>query len=90
MGKRIRKHFVFFGQVQGVGFRWRAIQAAEMYSCTGWVSNEWDGTVVMEIQGFEEDIDQVMLSIDTGRYIHIDRVEEKMLPLIKERGFHVR
>ena len=46
----IRKHIIFRGWVQGVGFRWRACQAAELYGCTGWVRNEWDGAVSMEIR----------------------------------------
>lgn len=46
-----RKHIIFHGCVQGVGFRWRARHAADLYGCTGWVHNEWDGTVRMEIQG---------------------------------------
>ena len=33
----IRKHMIFHGWVQGVGFRWRARQAADLYDCTGWV-----------------------------------------------------
>ena len=47
--KIIRKHIIFSGHVQGVGFRWRAAKAAEMYGCTGWVRNDWNGTVSMEI-----------------------------------------
>ena len=37
-----------------------------MLGCTGWVRNEWDGSVSMEIQGEESDIDQVILSIERG------------------------
>ena len=47
----IRKRITFTGQVQGVGFRWRARQAAQLYNCTGWCRNDWDGSVTMEIQG---------------------------------------
>jgi len=31
----IRKHIIFTGSVQGVGFRYRARHAAELYGCTG-------------------------------------------------------
>jgi len=47
----IRRHIIFYGDVQGVGFRFRAYHAATMYGCTGWVRNECDGSVIMEIQG---------------------------------------
>ena len=49
----IRRHIVFRGWVQGVGFRWRACHAAGMVGATGWVKNEYDGSVTMEIQGTE-------------------------------------
>ena len=56
----VRKHIVFYGSVQGVGFRYRARHAAEHFGCTGWAKNEWNGTVSMEIQGEENAIDQVI------------------------------
>lgn len=65
----IRKRIVFSGWVQGVGFRWRARQAAQLFGCTGWVKNEYDGSVTMEIQGSEEQIEQVILAIERGTYI---------------------
>jgi acylphosphatase len=87
----IRKHIIFYGYVQGVGFRWRARQAANHYSCTGWVHNEWDGSVSMEIQGGEENIDLVIMSIQAGRYIEITKMEVKTIPLKEhESGFITR
>ena len=82
-----RKRIIFYGYVQGVGFRWRARQAANLYSCTGWVRNEWDGSVSMEIQGEEENIDQVIMSIQEGRYIKITDMKVKTIPLEHELGF---
>ncbi len=87
----IRKHIIFYGYVQGVGFRWRARQAANHYSCTGWVHNEWDGSVSMEIQGGEENIDLVIMSIQAGRYIEITEMDVKTVPLKEhESGFITR
>lgn len=83
----IRKHIAFYGWVQGVGFRYRARHAASLYGCTGWVRNEWDGSVTMEIQGNPEDIDRVIQAIQAGRYIEIDRMDEREIPLEDERGF---
>ena len=40
--KEIRRRIVFYGRVQGVGFRYRAQYAAEQYRLTGWVYNEDD------------------------------------------------
>ena len=84
----IRKHIIFSGHVQGVGFRYRAKKAADLYRCTGWVRNDWNGTVTMEIQGTEAQISQVLKSIEAGKYIWIERMDETPLyPEPGERGF---
>lgn len=88
MSDLIRKHITFSGSVQGVGFRYRARHAAALYGCTGWCRNEWDGSVTMEIQGTEEAIDQVLLSVEAGRYIWIENMDVRSVPLVEaERGF---
>ena len=77
----LRQHIVFRGWVQGVGFRYRARHAAELYGVTGWVMNEPDGSVSMEIQGTQEQIDNViilarnLLSNDGVIFISIDENE---------------
>ena len=83
----IRRHFIFYGAVQGVGFRYRARHAAQLYGCTGWVRNEWDGSVSMELQGEEEAVERVLLSIKQGRYVHIENMDCRTVPVIEERGF---
>ena len=87
----IRKAFRFTGAVQGEGFRYRAQYAANGCRVTGWVKNEWDGSVIMEAQGTEEQINEMLELINEGSYIRIDRMEYHEIPLDeKERGFHVR
>ena len=83
----IRRHITFIGRVQGVGFRYRARHAASLYGCSGWVRNEWDGSVTMEIQGKAEDIDRVIWAIEAGRYVNIEDMESREVPLRDERGF---
>ena len=83
----IRKHIIFTGSVQGVGFRWRARHAASLHNCTGWCRNAWDGSVVMEIQGEPESIDAVMAAIAAGRYVEITNMDVEIVPVIEERGF---
>ena len=88
---RVRKHITFYGWVQGVGFRDRARHAAEMYGCTGWVRNEWDGSVTMEIQGTEEAIDKVIQAIEAGKYVRIENMDSRTIPVEpEERGFKTR
>ena len=84
----IRKRIVFSGWVQGVGFRYRARRAADLFGATGWVRNEYDGSVTMEIQGTEEQIDGVILAIERGRYVKIENMDVRTIPVVPhEQGF---
>ena len=84
----IRKRIVFSGWVQGVGFRYRARHAAELLGATGWVRNEYDGSVTMEIQGTEEQIDEVIRAIGRGRYVKIENMDVRTIPVVPhEQGF---
>ena len=78
-----RKHIVFYGWVQGVGFRYRARHAADLYGCTGWVRNEYDGSVSMEIQGEEENIDNKMVSSQLISNRNLEKEEKWFWKLMK-------
>lgn len=80
-GEIIRRRIVFYGWVQGVGFRWRALQAANDLGVTGWVRNDPSGSVTMEVQGTQEAIDGVIVAIRQSPYISIDRTESETVPL---------
>ena len=83
----IRRHIIFTGWVQGVGFRYRARHAASLYGNMGWVRSEWDGSVTMEIQGEPEAKDQVIHAIGAGRYVQIEGMICKAIPAVNdERG----
>ncbi|MCH5324847.1 MAG: acylphosphatase [Eubacterium sp.] len=87
---KIRKHFIFYGTVQGVGFRYRAYHSAIILGVTGWVKNLWDGSVEMEAEGTEEAIDSLILSIEKGSYIRIENLSVKDIPVVGDRSFEVR
>ena len=86
----VRKHIVFHGRVQGVGFRYTAKYLAQSLGLTGWVSNEWDGTVSMEIQGRETLINKLLVGLNHGQFITIEWMGTKEIPLKEEHGFKVR
>lgn len=89
--KIIRKMIRVYGRVQGVGFRYRASHAAGAVGVTGWVRNDPDGAVSMEIQGTEAQIDQVFGMISRGTYVYIERMDAKTIPLEEhEHGFRIR
>ena len=77
---KIRERFIFKGDVQGVGFRYRAYHAANALGLTGFVRNEYDGSVVMEAQGSRAGIDELINMISNGLYIHIDDMTSRELP----------
>lgn len=91
MGETIRKYIQISGHVQGVGFRYRTKYAAEQLGITGWVSNMWSGDVEMEVQGQPAAIDEMLRLVMRGRYIRIDGIIDRQIPLEnEERGFHIR
>ena len=47
MDLKVRKHIYFYGRVQGVGFRYYAVQKAGQLGLAGWVRNRYDGSVEM-------------------------------------------
>lgn len=62
-----------------------------MYSVTGWVRNEYDGSVSTELQGLEEDIDKIIQALYNDRYIEIDNIRRRRIPFAEdERSFGIR
>lgn len=86
----VRKHIVFHGRVQGVGFRYTAKYAAQSLGLSGWVRNEWDGTVTMEVQGREALIDKLLVRLNHDRFITIEWMDTEEIPLQEEDRFTVR
>ena len=90
MEERIRRHMIFSGNVQGVGFRYRSFYMAEKLGLTGWVRNLHNGTVEMEAQGREEDINALVCFLDQTRPIRIEGLTSEEAPGKKrEKGFRM-
>lgn len=87
----IRKRIIFKGRVQGVGFRFTAIRYANRLGLTGWVRNQYDGTVLMEVQGSLDNINRLIQFLHNDSYIQIDEIDEKII-IIKENdsGFGLK
>jgi acylphosphatase len=78
------------GDVQGVGFRYRAYHAAQRLGLTGYVRNLYDGRVELEVQGDRELISRLLGEIDAGSFVHMDNIESKTIPVVEdERSFKV-
>ena len=83
----VRKKIIFHGRVQGVGFRYTAKQMARSLGLTGWVKNEYDGTVLMEVQGREPMIYKLMEGLNRNMFIDICWIDSEDIPAQKENGF---
>ena len=88
--ERIRKHFLFSGYVQGVGFRWRAYHTAQRFGITGWVQNLDDGSVEMEAEGMPCDIDALLSFLEENTWVSITDIRVKTIPLQNDRNFAIR
>lgn len=90
--RRIRVRFE--GQVQGVGFRYTSRRIAEQIGATGWVRNEPDRSVVLELQGTDDQIARFFgqLGRAWGRYPinYIIADKDELEPIESERLFRVR
>ena len=81
----IRKHIKFYGSVQGVSFRYTSSTIAKKLGLTGWVRNEYDGSVEMEAQGTSELINKLIDTMkNVSQYIIIDNIEQKVIPVVKD------
>ena len=85
--EKVRRHIFFYGRVQGVGFRYYAVQKANQLGLTGWVKNLYDGSVEMEVEGQEELIDQLIIFLQNRTYIWIERIDAKKIPLQQDSSF---
>ncbi len=79
--KKIRRHYVVRGRVQGVGFRYTAYYTARAYGITGYAKNCYDGSVELELQGNPDTVNIFFSLMDTGRYISIEDIEERDMPV---------
>ena len=71
MKKSIQRITVRYeGRVQGVGFRFTVVRLAQDLNVTGWVKNEFDGSVSMTAEGKE---DQLMALLKAIRNSQLDR-----------------
>lgn len=86
----VREHIVFFGKVQGVGFRLEVYQLALRLGLTGWIKNLEDGSVEMEIQGMRNKIEFLLEFMNSLMRIRISKILQEDRQLVTDdRGFRV-
>ncbi len=62
----IRRAATVRGRVQGVSFRWYTREEANRLGLVGWVRNQLDGTVELEVQGPEEHVEALLAWVHHG------------------------
>ena len=62
----IRVNLIISGNVQGVGFRYFAYSWAEKLGLTGWVRNNWDGSVETEVEGDRSAVEEYIAQMKVG------------------------
>ena len=87
---KVRLHLIFYGKVQGVGFRYRSTMLANELGLTGWVKNLADGTVEMQVQGSTRVIDKLVEGLSDNQFIKIDRIDDQKIGINNsERKFEM-
>jgi acylphosphatase len=75
------------GAVQGVGFRYGVIQAAEKLGLKGFVENQPDGSVYVEAEGPSEKLDQLETFLRGGpRPARVEQIESERVEPTGEFG----
>jgi acylphosphatase len=72
----VRRRVIVYGRVQGVGFRYALVRAAQTRGVAGWAHNRADGTLEAVFEGKPEAVESlVRFSGEGPRGAQIDRLE---------------
>lgn len=89
---RVARRFVLSGRVQGVGFRYFALDAARREGLNGFVSNRDDGSVEAVAEGESDSLDRFERALRQGpSRSHVERVMvDEVTPDQGNTGFVIR
>jgi acylphosphatase len=81
----------FTGRVQGVGFRYSALQVSKEFEVSGWVANLPDGRVQLEVEGQKAEVERFLAAIEERMHGHIRKTERTSARRVPQfRGFAIR
>lgn len=73
------------GRVQGVGYRWYACAAAQKRQLVGYVKNEIDGSVSLEVEGNATAIESLIVDLERGPSMaSVSAVKSISIPVLKQ------
>lgn len=67
-------NIIFFGHVQGVGFRYRTEQVAASFPVAGFVRNLRDGTVELFAEGEPLEVDKFLDAVKSRMVANIEQI----------------
>jgi len=89
-GELVRKKIIFTGKVQRVGFRYQFQLLADKIKITGYARNHGKNSVITEVQGTKEQIDELLNMIkNEKRFIIKDISIEQLDVKIDENEFNI-
>ena len=80
----VRRHYIFRGRVQKVGFRIEVIELSKRLGLTGWVNNLENGDVEAELQGPKNKIDFLVSFMESLKRIKITSKDVNEIPIVEE------
>jgi acylphosphatase len=81
----------FTGRVQGVGFRYQALQVAKGFEVSGFVMNLPDGRVQLEAEGATAEVRDFVIAVQERMDGYIRKVEQtETKRAAKFQGFSIR
>ncbi len=77
------------GRVQGVGYRYFCLRHADLLNLTGWVKNQSDNTVELEVQGEDQTIARFLKELRSGPALAqvTDIILAQQSPVAGEKSF---
>ena len=86
-----RRHVYYAGRVQGVGFRYTVKNIAMRHDICGYVRNLPDGRVELIVEGPDEEIEQLLATVNERMTGYIHKVDIESPPATGEFShFHIR
>ncbi len=86
----IRRHYLFKGELQGLGFRNNVRNTALSLNISGWIKNLPDGSVEMEAEGRENDLQTLESLIKNPKWAYIEEIIKEDIPAAGEREFRIK
>lgn len=79
-----RRHVIYSGHVQGVGFRFTTHSISHGHEVVGFVRNLADGGVEVVVEGSGQEIDAFLAEVETRLSGHIHNVQSDRRPATDE------